>query len=142
MTTFSHTITLDDSERSTLSTALAMLKDDCLEQLETTPGAPYKARLRNIERIEKKLEEGARQTSGNAFGAGFGSTLNAVGIHRPVGRSAYVVLAEIPQPWRDQFQEALRGSACPVVEGAGPCAHAHDWQSWVRGEWYGRPGPR
>lgn len=96
MTTFSHTITLDDSEHSTLSTALAMLKDDCLEQMETNPGAPYKARLRNIERIEKKLDEGARQMSGNAFGAGFGSTLNAVGIHRPVGRSAYVVLAEIP----------------------------------------------
>ncbi len=86
------------------------------DYFETAPGAPYKARLRNIERIEKKLEEGARQTSGNAFGAGFGSTLNAIGIHRPVGRSAYVVLAEIPQPWRDQFQEVLRGSACPVVE--------------------------
>ena len=73
MTTFSHTITLDDSERSTLSTALAMLKDDCLEQLETTPGAPYKARLRNIERIQKKLEAGLQQTSGNNFGAGLHS---------------------------------------------------------------------
>ena len=142
MTTFSYTLELDDGEHSTLGTALAMLKNDCLEQLEATPGAPYKARLRNIERIEKKLDVGARQTSGNAFGAGFGSTLNAVGIHRPVGHSAYVVLAEIPQPWRDQFQEALRGSACPVVEGAGPCAHAHDWQSWERGEWYDRPGPQ
>ena len=71
MTTFSHTITLDDGERSTLGTALAMLKENCLEKLETTPGAPYKARLRNIERIEKKLGEGDHQTSGNAFGAGF-----------------------------------------------------------------------
>ena len=70
MTTYSYTITLDDSEHSTLSAALAMLKDDCLEQLETAPGAPYEAQLRNIERIEKKLDEGARQTSGNNFGGG------------------------------------------------------------------------
>jgi hypothetical protein len=71
MTTFNYTITLNDGEHTTLCAALAMLKDDCLEQLETTPGAPYKARLRNIERIEKKLDEGARQTSGHSFGAGF-----------------------------------------------------------------------
>lgn len=38
--------------------------------------------------------------------------LTAVSIHRPASRRAYVVLAEIPQPWREQFQEALRGSAC------------------------------
>lgn len=71
MTTFSYTITLDDGEHTTLCAALAMLKNDCLEQLETTPGAPYKARLRNIERIGKKLDEGTRQTSGHSFGAGF-----------------------------------------------------------------------
>ena len=71
MTTFSYTITLDGGEHTTLCAALAMLKGDCLEQIETTPGAPYKARLRNIERIEKKLDEGARQTSGHSFGAGF-----------------------------------------------------------------------
>ena len=67
--------------------------------------------------------------------------LAAVSIHRPESRSAYVVLAEIPQPWRDQFQEALRGSACPLVEGLGHCAYGHDWQAWVRDEWYDRPGP-
>ena len=67
--------------------------------------------------------------------------LTAVSIHRPESRSAYVVLAEIPHPWRDQFQEALRGSACPHVEGLGNCAYDHDWQAWVRNEWYDRPGP-
>lgn len=70
MTTFSHTITLSDGERSTLSAALAMLKEDCLDRLEITPGAPCKAHLRDIERIKKKLDEGARQTSGNNFGGG------------------------------------------------------------------------
>ncbi len=71
MTTFGYTITLSDGEHTTLCAALAMLKDDCLEQLETTPGAPYKARLRNILNIENKLDEGARQTSWHSFGAGF-----------------------------------------------------------------------
>ena len=67
--------------------------------------------------------------------------LSAVSIHRPESGSAYVVLAEIAQPWRDQFQEALRSSACPLVEGVGHWAHEHDWQVWVRDEWYHRPGP-
>lgn len=69
MTTFSCTITIDDGECLTLCTALTMLKADCLEQMETDPGPPYKARLRNIERIQKKLEAGLQQTSGNNFGA-------------------------------------------------------------------------
>ena len=47
--------------------------------------------------------------------------LASVPIHRP-GSGAYVVLAEIAQPWRDQFAAALRGSAAPLIDGAGPCA--------------------
>ena len=35
MTTFSYTITLDDGECFTLGTALALLKEDCLEQMAT-----------------------------------------------------------------------------------------------------------
>jgi hypothetical protein len=66
--------------------------------------------------------------------------LASVPIHRP-GSGAYVVLAEIAQPWRDQFTAALRGSAAPLIDGAGPCAWAHDWQQWVAGTWHHRPGP-
>lgn len=66
--------------------------------------------------------------------------LASVPIHRP-GSGAYVVLAEIAQPWRDQFAAALRGSAAPLIDGAGPCAWAHDWQQWVAGTWHHRPGP-
>ena len=45
--------------------------------------------------------------------------LASVPIHRP-GSGAYVVLAEIAQPWRNQFTAALRGSAAPLIDGAGP----------------------
>ncbi len=40
MTTFSYTLELDDGDHSTLSTALAMLKKNCLGQLETTLNRP------------------------------------------------------------------------------------------------------
>ena len=66
--------------------------------------------------------------------------LASVPIHRP-GSGAYVVLAEIAQPWRNQFTAALLGSAAPLIDGAGPCAWAHDWQQWVAGTWHQRPGP-
>ena len=41
--------------------------------------------------------------------------LASIPIHRP-GSGAYVVLAEIAQPWRDQFAAALRGSAAPLID--------------------------
>lgn len=66
--------------------------------------------------------------------------LAAVPVHQR-GGGAFVVLAEIPEPWRDQFAAALRGSAAPLIHGAGPCAWAHDWQQWVAGTWHQRPGP-
>lgn len=67
--------------------------------------------------------------------------LAAVPIYQTETSHAYVVLAEIPQPLRDQFADALRGSAAPLVEGAGACAWAHDWQQWVAGTWHQRSGP-
>lgn len=66
--------------------------------------------------------------------------LAAVPVHRQ-GGGAFVVLAEIPLPWRDQFASALRGSAAPRIDGEGPCAWAWDWQQWVAGTWHQRPGP-
>src|SRR6218665_2423097 len=66
--------------------------------------------------------------------------LASVPIHRP-GSSSYVVLAEVPEPWRDQFAGALRGSAAPLIEGAGPCARVRDWRQWVAGTRQQRPGP-
>src|SRR6218665_3509164 len=66
--------------------------------------------------------------------------LASVPIHRP-GSSSYVVLAEVPEPWRDQFAAALRGGAAPLIEGAGPCAWVRDWQQWGAGTWHQRPGP-
>jgi hypothetical protein len=66
--------------------------------------------------------------------------LAAVPVHQR-GGGAFVVLVEIPEPWRAQFVAVLRGSAVPQIDGAGPCAWAWDWQQWVAGTWHCRPGP-
>jgi hypothetical protein len=49
------------------------------------------------------------------------------------GKASYVRLADIPQPWRDTFRAALRGSACPLIDGEGDCAWAWDWKDWIKG---------
>lgn len=65
----------------------------------------------------------------------------AVPVHDHDGRPCYVDLADIPQPWRDQFRAALYGSQMPVIEGVGSAAYLWDWEQWVAGEWCGRQGP-
>ncbi|WP_230459323.1 hypothetical protein [Burkholderia ubonensis] len=57
----------------------------------------------------------------------------AVRVIEHEGRPYYVRLADVPQPWRDQFRAALRGSGCPVIAGEGECAYASDWSDWLRG---------
>lgn len=66
--------------------------------------------------------------------------LAAVPVRRRA-HTAFVVLAEIPEPWRVQFAAALSGSATPRIDSAGPCAWAWDWRQWVAGTWHHRPGP-
>ena len=65
----------------------------------------------------------------------------AVHVYEHEGRPFYVSLAEIPQPWRDQFWTALYGSQCPKIDGVERAAYAWDWQCWAHGSWYGRHGP-
>jgi hypothetical protein len=65
----------------------------------------------------------------------------AVPVHTRAGQSAFVRIMDIPNPWRNQFIAALHGSACPVVDGAGPVAFAHDWQAWTETRWPGRSAP-
>lgn len=62
---------------------------------------------------------------------------------REVGTIKFVVLDDIPEPWRSQFQRQLIGSCCPGVEGfeIGKCAYAEDWSAWCNDDWFGRPGP-
>lgn len=67
--------------------------------------------------------------------------LRAVPVREMPGNLPYIVLADIPEQWRNQFAEALLGSAAPLLPDVGPCAYAHDWRAWVAGTWYGRPGP-
>lgn len=66
MTTYSYTAEFSSDERITLRAALALLREECFAQ-----DTPQDARLRSIAAIEKKLDAGGHQTSGNAFGAGF-----------------------------------------------------------------------
>jgi hypothetical protein len=49
------------------------------------------------------------------------------------GRPFAVRLTDIPQPWQDQFRIALRGSACPVLDGEGELGYAWDWKRWIEG---------
>ncbi|GAA5787269.1 hypothetical protein [Chitiniphilus shinanonensis] len=60
----------------------------------------------------------------------------AVPVRQTVTGSAYVVLADLPEPWRGQFEQALQGSAAPALPDEGPCAWLTDWQQWVMGDWH------
>jgi predicted nucleotidyltransferase len=64
----------------------------------------------------------------------------AVPVHCYNGRRFFVRIAEIPEPWRSQFQHDLRGSAAPALPDEGVLAYAWDWDAWATGRWYGR-GP-
>lgn len=56
-----------------------------------------------------------------------------VPVHDQVGGCRFVVLAEIPEPWRSRFQKSLDDdiATCPIVEGFGACAFAWDWELWA-----------
>ena len=63
------------------------------------------------------------------------------------GALHFVVLSDIPEPFRHQFRIALRGSGAPYIEGydfaPDDCAYAQDWIDWASGTWRwgGSPEP-
>ena len=57
--------------------------------------------------------------------------LASVPIRNAEGGRFYVDLADIPQPWRENFWVALQGSGRPIVEGVERAACAWDWEGWV-----------
>ncbi|RQH00197.1 hypothetical protein [Paraburkholderia dinghuensis] len=57
----------------------------------------------------------------------------AVPVIQRNGRPFAICLRDIPQPWQDRFRAALRGSACPVMDGDGEYAYVRDWQDWLDG---------
>ena len=65
--------------------------------------------------------------------------LASVPIRNAEGGRYYVDLADIPQPWRDEFWAALHGSGRPIVEGVERAAYAWDWEGWVCGQAFGDP---
>ena len=48
-------------------------------------------------------------------------------------RPSYICLLDIPPLFQDEFRTVLRGSACPLIDGAGEYAWASDWADWLEG---------
>ncbi|WP_270956532.1 hypothetical protein [Burkholderia pseudomallei] len=63
----------------------------------------------------------------------FRASLATVPVIERDGRPFAVRLADIPEPHRTAFDQALTGSAVPVLEGEGDLAYAWDFADWVRG---------
>lgn len=59
--------------------------------------------------------------------------LRAVPVIERDGQPSYVRLLDIPPPFQGEFRDALRGSACPVIDGKGEYAWASDWADWLEG---------
>lgn len=66
----------------------------------------------------------------------------AVPIRERNGRPFFVLMADIPEPWRSQFSKAMIGSGCPSFAEMGPCAFAWDWTEWLAHGRFGDGGPR
>ena len=65
----------------------------------------------------------------------------AVPVRERNGRPFFILIEDIPEPWRSQFNKALRGSACPAFAEFGPCSYAWDWTEWLVGGRWGDGGP-
>ena len=63
----------------------------------------------------------------------------SVPIRTAEGGCNYVDLADIPQPWREEFWAALHGFGRPIVEGVERAAYAWDWEDWVCGQAFSDP---
>lgn len=65
--------------------------------------------------------------------------LASVPIRNAEGGRNYVDLADIPQPWREEFWAVLHGFGRPIVEGVERAAYAWDWEDWVCGQAFSDP---
>lgn len=66
--------------------------------------------------------------------------LAAVPIHAPVRGPTYILISDIPQPWRDEFVAAIQGKSRPQIPTDVAIAYAFTWKDWVRGK-LKQPGP-
>lgn len=55
MTTYSHSITLDDSQRDALEAALVLMIKHCGEQMKDGPKAPYWSHQKSCQEIWSKI---------------------------------------------------------------------------------------
>jgi len=65
--------------------------------------------------------------------------LASVLIRKAEGGRNYVDLADIPQPWQEEFWAALHGCGRPIVEGVERAAYAWDWEGWVCSQAFSDP---
>jgi len=60
------------------------------------------------------------------------SALESVPVRRTTLGFEYVVVADVPAPWRRQCWASLKErNAQLIVEGVGPSALIHDWRLWL-----------
>lgn len=61
------------------------------------------------------------------------TALESIPVRRTTLGFEYVVMADIPMPWRDHFWASLESNhARIVVDGVGPAALLQDWRLWLR----------
>lgn len=67
MTTYSYSITFNDSEVIMLKSALELMIKHCQDKLDKGEGAPYWAHKHSAQNVLDKLHDKVIQTSGNNF---------------------------------------------------------------------------
>lgn len=67
MTTFSYTITMNDSEAIMLEAALELMINHCEQKLDEGAGSPYWAHKHSAQSVLERLNDNTSQTSGNNF---------------------------------------------------------------------------
>ncbi|HQT83505.1 MAG: hypothetical protein B7Z58_02515 [Acidiphilium sp. 37-64-53] len=59
------------------------------------------------------------------------SLLALVPIHTPSRQRHYILIDDIPHPWRLAFTTALGERQRPILADRRPAAYAWDWRDWV-----------
>jgi hypothetical protein len=67
MTTYSYSITMNDSEVIMLKSALKLMIKHCQDKIDKEEGAPYWVHRKSAQRVLERLRDNCIQTSGNNF---------------------------------------------------------------------------
>ena len=67
MTTYQHTLTINDSESIMLESALQFMIEQCEKEIATNPRAPYYAHLQSAKAVISRLNDDMVLTSKSDF---------------------------------------------------------------------------